>query len=139
VDAKLRLLKRQAQASGDAELIWQYAHALERMAGSEDEDIGLKVYQIFGHSEKFRVVFHCIAPDETSVRKQFEMALEKQPSWGSVHWDFQFEEYAGPVDGWDQPFHILRTDGGLPIVELSRYDNVLRIEEVKLNTLREFC
>jgi hypothetical protein len=140
MDAKLQLLKRQAKASGDPQLIWQYARALERLVGSkEEDDQELKVFQVSGFCQKFRVMFHCIAPDETSVRKQFEMALEKQPTWGSVHWDFQFDDYAGPVDGWEQPFHVLRIDGGLPIVELSRYDNVLRIEEVNLNTLREFC
>ena len=139
MDAKLQLLKRQAQ-TGDSEATWQYINALERLVRAENEDAGLKLYQVFGYGEKFRVIFHCIAPDETSVRKQFEMALESQPSWGAVHWDFQFEDYAGPVDGVEQPFHLLRADGWpSPITELSRSDNILNIDEIKLNTIREFC
>jgi len=140
MDAALQLLKRQARASRDFESAWRYAHALERLVGSKDENSDLKLYQIMGDcgTGQRRCLFHCISSNEDGARRQFEVALKNDPSWGSVHWDFRFEDYDGPVEGVDQPFHLL-SDEQLPIEHLSKYDTFLLITEVKLNTIEEFC
>ena len=104
MDAFIQSLKRAAQASGDTNAVWRYVNALERIISNECSD--LKLWQIMGHDGDVRPIYYCIARDETGVRAQFEETLVNSNSWGRVLWDHVFEDYAGPVDGWEQPLHL---------------------------------
>ena len=137
MDSQLQLLKRQAQSDGSPEAIWRYTSALERLNGSAESD--LKLYQVMGHEGGIRPLFHCIAVDEQAARLQFDQAVQQQ-GWGRVLWDHVFESCAGPVDGWDQPLHLLvSVHDQLPLQHIPKRANILTVQEVKLNTIIEFC
>ena len=137
MDILLRQLKRKAQASSSLVDVWHYATALERLQITGESD--LKLYQVVGHEGGTRPLFHCIAVDVNSARAQFDMAVKEQ-KWGKVLWDHVFEDYAGPVDGWQQPINILVDENQtLPIKNVPKRANFLVISEVSLNKIEEFC
>ena len=138
MDAFVQGLKRAAQTSGDASAIWRYARALERIISEECSD--LKVWQIKGHDGDVRPLYYCVARDEAGVRSQFEETLANTNSWGRVLWDHVFEDYAGPVDGWQQPLHLLIDPAiELPLSSIPGSANVLTINEITLNHIFDFC
>jgi hypothetical protein len=138
MDAFVQGLKRTAEANGDINTVWRYARALERIISDGCSD--LRLWQIMGHDGDVRPIYYCVARDEAGVRAQFEETLTNINSWGRVLWDHVFEDYAGPVDGWQQPLHLLVSHNTqLPLACIPGGANILTISKIKLNEIFEFC
>ena len=94
-------------------------------------------WKVLGWSDKGNISFICLASNEASVKRQFEIAA-KQAGYGPVFWDqptdsIEFEPKVSLLRIYPSDEKTLP-----PIHDWSQHDFVLSISRFKLNTVEEY-